>query len=313
LARKKKSSSKKRKRRASAVEAGAPPEVWTDQLNEPEAPPSPPVDDDVIVVDPDDDEPVAIDLDADLDADVSGVDALERLIAQTAGASDAETVIDPDDPPTLDLDEDGHAPREAEPKAAAPSAQVPPAPAHARPMEPGPPTPAFERDPAVDLGPVSSPTVRDRLLAEALAHAEHKEARYRVPYDDRRTANQWKALVIVVLLSLAGAWTVAPPRWARPEPPASLSPPDRLRSTRLALLLQAQQVEAYRVKSRQLPASLEELSSRLPGVRYVRSGTRTYQLIAYASDGSAVVYDSADPLTPFRALAETWVLREARQ
>ncbi len=78
----------------------------------------------------------------------------------------------------------------------------------------------------------------------------------------------------------------------------------------MALLLQAEQIEAFRVDRLRLPNSLDELDGRLPGVRFVRSGSRAYQLIAYEADGTAIVYDSAHPAAEFEALDSGWVSEE---
>jgi hypothetical protein len=155
---------------------------------------------------------------------------------------------------------------------------------------------------SLDLGDVSTPEARARLLAEALAHAEHKEARYRVPLADTRLIARWKSLAATVVLVLAGVVAVAPPAWVTPEPPAQITPGARARGLRLALLLQAQQVEAYRVRTSQLPETLDVLPAVLPGVRYARSG-RSYQLVAFDPAGSPIVYDAADPSPVFRTIA----------
>lgn len=274
---------------------------------------------------PPSDEPVAIDLDADLDdAGLAPLSpgTVERLIAEALGAPGGAppTELGDDDVPVIDLDggEDAPVARPPVPAAETPlaadgvarSARAAAAPS--RTSAPGPrgvlaPTrpPAAPPD-ASGPGTISSPEVRDRLLAEALAHAEHKDARYRVPYSDPTGPNRWKALLVVVLLALAGAAAAAPPRWIRPEPPASLGRAEELRGLRVALLLQADQVEAFRLRTQRLPTALDEVPGQLPGIRYVRSGNRVYQLVAYGADGSAVVYDSAAPTPPFRALTPPW-------
>jgi hypothetical protein len=158
--------------------------------------------------------------------------------------------------------------------------------------------------PAVPLdlfGDVSTPEARARLLAQALAHAEHKEARYRVPLADTRRAARWKSFGAAVMLVLAGGVAVAPPAWVQPEPPTVLSAAARARGIHLALLLQAQQIEAYRVRTQRLPGSLDDLPVALAGIRYTMSG-RTYQLVAFTPDGGPIVYDAANPAPTFRAL-----------
>jgi len=323
LARKKKSSKKKRDRK----KASAPPARTTearvgpapDAVASSEPAPVEPAPAEhastPIRVDLDEDEPVAIDLDEDLDADVVGSgadDAVRRLIAETvAGAGDGAPGADDEDSPVIDLDDETGA---GQPQAEQTAQQAEePAPQAEQPA-PEAEQPAPEAAPAeasVDLGPVSSPAMRDRLLAEALAHAEHKEARYRVPYDDRDRTRAWKGLIIVTSLALAGVLATFPPAWVRPEPTATLTVAERQRSLRTALLLQAQQIDAYRIEHLALPPSLDTLPARLPGVRYARTGNRAYQLITYEADGRAVVYDSADPIAPFDAIATTWVLRQA--
>ena len=44
----------------------------------------------------------------------------------------------------------------------------------------------------------------------------------------------------------------------------------------------------------------------MPGVRYVRSGNRSFQLVAYGQDGRAIVYDSASPASEFVRLPTSW-------
>jgi hypothetical protein len=271
-----------------------------------------------------------VDLDADLDEaledDVGSAAAIAQLIAETvAGAPEAEPDTERDEP-AIDLDEPpigvDEAPIDAdEPAAAAPGER----PAAMRGVQPAsaaeladdtadavvpPVTPGIA---AIDLGPVSTPEFRDRLLAQALAHAEHQDARYRVPFSNARSINRWKGLAASFVLLLALVVAVAPPAWVRPEPPVELSPAARGRAIRLGLLLQAQQVEAYRVRSQELPATLDDLSIRLPGVRYAKSGNRAFQLVAYEPDGNAIVYDSSNPAPPFRALADRWAVEEERR
>jgi len=106
---------------------------------------------------------------------------------------------------------------------------------------------------------------------------------------------------LVAVVTLA-----APPGWVLPEPPAYVDAPGRSRSIRAALLLQAQQVDAYRVRFQRLPDSLGELPGQLPGVRLVKSGNRAYQLIAYEQDGRAIIYDSSNPGPSFEQLVPSW-------
>ena len=68
----------------------------------------------------------------------------------------------------------------------------------------------------------------------------------------------------------------------------------------------ADQVEAFRARSQRLPNSLDEVTFRLPGVRFVRSSNRLYQLIAYTRAGDAVLYDSSSPAREFESITPAW-------
>jgi hypothetical protein len=237
----------------------------------------------------------------DLDDDGAAA-SVDRLIAEVGRAAPAAPTADEpeEDVPVIDLDEDvpAVATRAASGPATQPTADME---RLARAAAAGgiddpepPPIP-------IDLGAVSTPEARARLLAEALAHAEHKEARYRVPLADARRVARLKSAAAAVLIVAAGVVALAPPAWVQPEPPAVLSEGARARGLRLALLLQAHQVEAYRVRTQQLPGSLDVLPVKLDGVRYTRSG-RSYQLVAFTPAGDAIVFDASDPSPPFRVL-----------
>jgi hypothetical protein len=257
--------------------------------------------------DPDPVEPVVEVLDLD---DGGTSDALDRLIAQAVGRARTKEVEPEPEIPLIDLDADEDmAPPRLRASGSAPSAG-PPSSRLVQAAAAGVVDDADAPAVSLDLGEVSTPEARARLLAEALAHAEYKEARYRVPLMDTRPAARWKALVSVVLFVLAGSVAVAPPEWVRPATAAQLNAATRARDTRMGLLLQAQQVEAFRVRSQRLPDSLDELPAALPGVLYARSGNRAYQLIAYERDGNVIVYDSADPAPSFRALMGAWTVVE---
>jgi hypothetical protein len=253
------------------------------------------------------------DIDAVLDDDET--EDLAALIAQTAAGAGPEVhhVEEPED-----LDE-GFVAIEP-PEAAEPEGEQEPAPVEVEDVAASAPADAsegeeepeaeFDLTGAIDLGPEITPELRDRLLAQALAHAEIQDARYRVPYADR-SAGRWKALVAVGLVLVAGILLAAPPSWVRPDPPAQLDAADRARALRTALLLQSQQVDAYRVRNQRLPESLDELPQSIPGLRYVRSGNRAYQIIAYEQDGNAIIYDSSAPSPEFGRLGQGFVPGDA--
>jgi len=156
---------------------------------------------------------------------------------------------------------------------------------------------------------VSSDEDRAQILAEALAHAEAQEAQYRLPLSDARPPGRWKSLLATVTFVLAGVIAAAPPSWLLADPPAPVTAGERLRGTRATLFLQAQQIEAYRMQNQRLPRSLEELPMRVPGVRFVRSNNRVYQLVAFTRNGETTVYDSTRP-EEFELVAAGWIREE---
>lgn len=163
-------------------------------------------------------------------------------------------------------------------------------------------------DLARELAQLSTHETRSRLLAEAVAHAEAKEARYRVPMKEPGAELRWKAPLALAIFAAAALAAVAPPAWVVPDPPARLDASDRLHGIQLTLLLQAQQVEAFRTREQRLPESLDDVAVRFAGVRFVRSNSRVYQLVGYTPRGEAVVYDPAHPGPDFERLGASWSL-----
>lgn len=151
---------------------------------------------------------------------------------------------------------------------------------------------------------------RERILAEAMAHAEEQEAHYRLPMEPQRRQPLWKWTAALLLFVVAGSLALNPPLFLRGPQPAAVTPGERERGIRAALFLQAQQVEAFRIQRGRLPASLAEVTVRLPGMEYVRSNSRTYQLVVRRPDGTPVVYDSAIPRRGFAGLAVPWGLKD---
>ncbi len=109
-----------------------------------------------------------------------------------------------------------------------------------------------------------------------------------------------------MIFSIAALLVLLPPSFVVPAPTGELRDSDRRRGVVLSLLLQAEQIEAFRAREQALPRSLADVEVRLPGVRYVRSSNRLFQLIAYTEDGVAVVYDSSAPSPEFESAAPAW-------
>ncbi len=144
---------------------------------------------------------------------------------------------------------------------------------------------------------------RERLLAEALAHAEAQEAHYKVLPADEPEHGRWKTPLAVLLLLVAAWIALTPPRWMAgadaPRPTAG----ERDRGLRAAIWIQARQVEVFRLREGRLPEHLSELPVQMPGLTLVRSNNRVYQIRGRLADGEILVFDSAQPSPAFVASA----------
>ena len=154
---------------------------------------------------------------------------------------------------------------------------------------------------------ISSQEDRDSIVADVLAHAALQEAQYRQPISDPVPPGLWKGPLAIVVLVLAGVLAAFPPGWLSGEWPAELTDADRLSGLTAAMHIQAEQLEAYRLRHGRLPSSLDELELSYPDVRYVRSNNRVYQLVVTGPDGRNLVYDSAQPAAGFDAVASEWL------
>ncbi len=154
----------------------------------------------------------------------------------------------------------------------------------------------------------SSQEERDRLIAEALAHAEARDALYRPP-TEILPSGRWRGALALVLLVLSGILAAAPPSWLRGAPRPSVSDQERALGVRVALELQAEQIDAFRQRTQRLPADLTELPAALPGIRFVRSDDRLYQLVGYGPDRRPVVLESIRPGPDAREAASAFLAR----
>lgn len=150
---------------------------------------------------------------------------------------------------------------------------------------------------------VSRPEDRARVLAEAMAHAEAQEAQFKAVPATPGRGPRWKGPTAMVLFGVAAALAVFPPGWLGPPRPREPTDAERVRGLRTELYLQAQQIEAFRMREGRLPDSLDEVPARFGDVRFVRSNSRVYQLVGHGPDGSRLIYDSARPDPVFRGVA----------
>ncbi len=151
---------------------------------------------------------------------------------------------------------------------------------------------------------ISSPEDRGRLVAEAIAHSETREAHYRQP-ESRRTGH-WKTPLALSVLVIAGYIGLAPPPWLAGEPLPQVSSAERGRGVVAALQIQARQIEVFQARHGRLPRTLDEVPARIPGIRFVRSNSRVYQLVAARPNGRALVYDSVRPGPEFDGIENGW-------
>ena len=168
-----------------------------------------------------------------------------------------------------------------------------------------PPTPATVTNPEPDtpVHRVSRVEDRERLLAEALAHAEAQDAHYRVLSADEPERGRWKAPVAALLLVLALWVALAPPRWMAGAEAPFPTDGERDKGLRTAIWMQARQVEVFRLREGRLPEHLSELPVQMPGLTLVRSNNRVFQIRGRLADGELLVFDSAQPSPAFDAAA----------
>jgi hypothetical protein len=160
---------------------------------------------------------------------------------------------------------------------------------------------------------VSDVAERERLVARTVADASARDTRYEGTPWRARPAVVWWKWGLAALLGLAAVLALtAPPPWVSGPPLPSLSPEDRTAGLQAALVLLAGHIEAYRARTGRLPQTLEEVGGSFPGVRYVRSNNRVFQLVAVRDDGSVRVWDSADPPPVRETLTRRWLTPSGR-
>ena len=161
-----------------------------------------------------------------------------------------------------------------------------------------------DQDPPVHQ--ISRLADRDRLLAEAVAHADAHEAQFKVLPADEPTYGRWKTPLALLIFVVAGAVAAFPPGWIAGPLPVSYQEGDLERGLRAAVYLQSVQVEVYRLRNGRLPDDLAELPTHLPGLRLVKSNPRVYQILGQRPGGEVLIYDSGHPSPGFASAASGW-------
>jgi len=134
-------------------------------------------------------------------------------------------------------------------------------------------------------------------VAAVLKHAAERDA---AAHERKRQKNQpkWMLPLGINLAVFAIYLLIAPPAWVTIHPIEGPPPAEQELSLRTAMFLQAQRIEAYRLRHGSLPDSLADAGSPMPGVTYDRIGLDSYQL--FGTNGSATLeYDSSQSLAAF--------------
>lgn len=145
------------------------------------------------------------------------------------------------------------------------------------------------------------------MVSEIMEEAR-KNAEQAPPPPSRRVSSTLAAVVVMGLC--AWAW-IAPPAWLVPPPVVAPSREYREASTRVALALHAQRIEAYRASHGHLPRSKQEVGIVSDQVTYDRTDSLSYELISRI-DGQPVSYKSSQPRDRYLAEAMTALTRARR-
>ena len=145
------------------------------------------------------------------------------------------------------------------------------------------------------------------LVTEIMEEAK-KNAEQPAPSKSRRIPSYVAASLVFALC--AWAW-IAPPPWLVPAPVAAPSREYREASTRVALALHAQRIEAYRASHGKLPATKQEVGIMSDQITYDRSDNSNFELSARV-DGQPVSYKSSQPRDRYLAEAMTALSRARR-
>jgi hypothetical protein len=114
----------------------------------------------------------------------------------------------------------------------------------------------------------------------------------------------------IVFALCAWAW-IAPPAWLVPRPVAAPSREYREASTRVALALHAQRIEAYRASHGRLPRTKHEVGIASDQIGYDRTDSLSFELVSRV-DGQPVTYKSSQPRDRYLAEAMTALSRARR-
>jgi hypothetical protein len=153
-----------------------------------------------------------------------------------------------------------------------------------------------------------TPKVNVAALVTEIVEEARKNAEEPAPSKSRVIPSYVAAGLVFALC--AWAW-VAPPAWLVPRPIAAPSRNYREASTRVALALHAQRVEAFRSSHGYLPRSKQDVGIASDQIVYQVTDSVTFQLSA-SVDGETVTYKSSQPRDRYLAEAMTALTRARR-
>lgn len=140
--------------------------------------------------------------------------------------------------------------------------------------------------------PASSAQETADAVKAVLDHTAQKEKAQREKPAPKKQP-KWMLPLGANLGVLALYLLIAPPSFIVLDPIEAPAAQEQVRGLQMAMFMQAQRIEAYRIENGELPARLEDAGSPTPGVEYRLVGSGTYQLVGVAAD-EALVYDSAE-------------------
>ena len=137
--------------------------------------------------------------------------------------------------------------------------------------------PPLEREPH---DRVSEERERARLLADVLRdQAKRAEAALEAEARSHRRARIRRGVLVAVWAAAAYVWLISP-GWTRVDPTPVPTLAEDVRSLRINLFLQAEQVEGFQASRGRLPWVLQEAGPPLPGMEYRRRDSQSYEIQA---------------------------------
>jgi hypothetical protein len=153
------------------------------------------------------------------------------------------------------------------------------------------------------------PTPRANVAALVNEIVEEAKKNAEEPAPKSRRGPSYVAAGLVFLM--CGWVWIAPPAWLLPKPVSAPSREYREASTRVALALHAQRIEAYRASHGRLPRTKQEVGISSEMVAYDRTDSLTFELVS-SVDGQPVTYKSTQPRDRYLAEAMTALSRARR-